>query len=177
MISKKKNFLEKLSKKEIDFHKQNLYAKRFEIEKDIEKFDRKKVNSDAENTFNLKLILAQNQVYKKNSLKTLIKNNITSEMRNLQDTIKFEPLSSNDINKKKSRLSITSQSFFANFKNINNSIKADKNSVNSRNLDIIKQLNKETNYINKSIKEKHKLIKSCSVDYIKPRIYLTKKEK
>ena len=173
----KKNFLEKLSKKEIDFHKQNLYAKRFEIEKDIEKFDRKKVNSDAENTFNLKLILAQHQVHKKNSLKTLIKNNITSEMRNLQDSIKFEPLSSNDINKKKSRLSITSQSFFTNFKNINNSIKADKNSVNSRNLDIIKQLNKETNYINKSIKEKHKLIKSCSLDYIKPRIYLTKKEK
>ncbi len=177
---KKKNYLEKLCKKEIDFHKENLYAKRFEIEPEIEKFNREKVNSKAKNIFDLKLILVNYQHHKKSSLKTMIKNSIIDDNKNskndINKNIHFEPLYHTYRNNSSNRLSLTSQIFLAHFKNNDSIIKVDKKSVNSSNLDIIKQLNKETNYLNKSIKEKHKLIKSCSSGFIKPKIYIMKKK-
>ena len=54
-------------------------------------------------------------------------------------------------------------------KNNKSVIKVDKKSINSSNLDIIKQLNKETEAINKSIAVKSKLYKSCSAITIKPK--------
>ena len=177
---KKKKYLEKLYKKEIDFHKENLYAKRFEIEPEIEKFNREKVNSNTKNTFDLKLILVNYQHHKKSSLKTMIKNSIIDDNKNSKNNINknihFEPLYHTYRNNSSNKLSLTSQIFLAHFKNNDSIIKVDKKSVNSSNLDIIKQLNKETNYLNKSIKEKHKLIKSCSSSFIKPKIYIMKKK-
>ena len=66
-------------------------------------------------------------------------------------------------------MSFSSQSFILNLKNNKSQIKVDKQSINSSNFDIIKQLNKETENINKSIAVKNKLYKSCSAVSIKPK--------
>ena len=110
----------------------------------------------------------------------MIKNSIIDDNKNSKNNINknihFEPLYHTYRNNSSNKLSLTSQIFLAHFKNNDSIIKVDKKSVNSSNLDIIKQLNKETNYLNKSIKEKHKLIKSCSSSFIKPKIYIMKKK-
>lgn len=71
----------------------------------------------------------------------------------------------NQIRKSK-RLSITSQSFISNYEPKLNNINVDKDTINSGNINIIKQLNKETYNINKTIEEKNKLYKSCSANSI-----------
>ena len=71
----------------------------------------------------------------------------------------------NQIRKSK-RLSITSQSFISNYEPKLKNINVDKDTINSGNINIIKQLNKETYNINKTIEEKNKLYKSCSANSI-----------
>ena len=166
----KKKYLENLSRKEIDFHKKNLYAKRFEIDPDVGTFDKKLINNNAEYNFNLKLILAQYQMRQKAKLKSIIKDDLLNH-KNLKlhfsnSKINFEPLTPTVRVKSKSKL--TSQSFLNLNKN-ENKIKVDKQTINSSNIDIIKQLNKETEAINKSIAVKSKLYKSCSAVSIKPK--------
>ena len=166
----KKKYLENLSRKEIDFHKKNLYAKRFEIDPDVGTFDKKLINNNAEYNFNLKLILAQYQMRQKAKLKSIIKDDLLNH-KNLKlhfsnSKINFEPLTPTVRVKSKSKL--TSQSFLNLNKN-ENKIKVDKQTINSSNIDIIKQLNKETEAINKSIAVKSKLYKSCSAITIKPK--------
>ena len=167
----KKKYLENLSRKEIDFHKKNLYAKRFEIDPDVEIFNRKKVNIDAEKSFNYKLLLAKFQINKKSNLKDMIKNNLINTRHfngaNSRKRIYYQPLtpSLKQVRKSK-RLSLTSQSFISNSEIKLKTIKVDKDSINSGNINIIKQLNKETYNINKTIEEKNKLYKSCSANSI-----------
>ena len=172
----KKQYLENLSRKEIDFHKKNLYAKRFEIDPDVGTFDKKIINNNAENDFNLKLIFAQFQVRQKIKLKSIIKDNLlsnrNSKLNISNQKIHFEPLTPRLRFNPKS--SFTSRSFILNLKNNKSVIKVDKKSINSSNLDIIKQLNKETEAINKSIAVKSKLYKSCSAVSIKPKKMLKK---
>ena len=168
--------MENLSRKEIDFHKKNLYAKRFEIDPDVGTFDKKIINNNAENDFNLKLIFAQFQVRQKIKLKSIIKDNLlsnrNSKLNISNQKIHFEPLTPRLRFNPKS--SFTSRSFILNLKNNKSVIKVDKKSINSSNLDIIKQLNKETEAINKSIAVKSKLYKSCSAVSIKPKKMLKK---
>ncbi len=168
----KKKYLENLSRKEIDFHKKNLYAKRFEIDPDVGTFDKKLINNNAEYNFNLKLILAQYQMRQKAKLKSIIKDDLLNH-KNLKlhfsnSKINFESLTPTVRVKSKSKFTLTSQSFLNLNKN-KNKIKVDKQTINSSNIDIIKQLNKETEAINKSIAVKSKLYKSCSAITIKPK--------
>ena len=167
----KKKYLENLSRKEIDFHKKNLYAKRFEIDPDVEIFNRKKVNIEAEKSFNYKLLLAKFQINKKTNLKDMIKSNLFNTRHfmgsNSRKKIYYQPLtpSLKQVRKSK-RLSLTSQSFISNSEIKLKTIKVDKDSINSGNINIIKQLNKETYNINKTKEEKNKLYKSCSANSI-----------
>ena len=167
----KKKYLENLSQKEIDFHKKNLYAKRFEIDPDVEIFNRKKVNIDAEKSFNYKLLLAKYQINKKSNLNDKIKSNLINTKNSIGNhsmkNIYYHSLtpSLNQIRKSK-RLSITSQSFISNYEPKLKNINVDKDTINSGNINIIKQLNKETYNINKTIEEKNKLYKSCSANSI-----------
>jgi hypothetical protein len=167
----KKKYLENLSQKEIDFHKKNLYAKRFEIDPDVETFNRKKVNIDAEKSFNYKLLLAKYQINKKSNLNDKIKSNLINTKNSIGNhsmkNIYYHSLtpSLNQIRKSK-RLSITSQSFISNYEPKLKNINVDKDTINSGNINIIKQLNKETYNINKTIEEKNKLYKSCSANSI-----------
>ena len=169
----KKLYLENLSRKEIDFHKKNLYAKRFEIDPDVGTFDKKKINNNAENNFNLKLIFAQFQARQKTKLKSIIKenllNNKISKLHFSNQKLNYEPLTPTLRESSRSKMSFSSQSFILNLKNNKSQIKVDKQSINSSNFDIIKQLNKETENINKSIAVKNKLYKSCSAVSIKPK--------
>ncbi len=165
ILSKKllarKKFLEKFSKKEIEFHKQNLNAKRFEIDPDIEEFNKQKVNSDAEQSFCLKLILAQYQNHQKRKIKSMLKENLLNRdnsKRNYKIITVDSKNFNNDKDKKKSLSSINNLNY--NF---------DNEKINLSNFDIIKQLNKETFDISKIIEEKNKLYKSYSSKLIKPK--------
>ena len=158
-LLEKKKFLEKFSKKEIEFHKQNLFAKKFEIDPEIEEFNKHKVNFDVENTFNLKLILAQFQNHQKSKLKSMLKDNTLNNQNNYKKLI----LKSTNINDRK--IFLTSLSL----QNTKKHDSDDKTKINSSNFDIIKQLNKETFDISKIIEEKNKLYKSCSVQTMKPK--------
>ena len=155
-LIEKKNFLEKYSKKEIEFHKQNLFAKKFEIDPEIEEFNKQKVNYDAEKNFNLKLILAQYQNHQKRKLKSMLKDNILNNPNDYQKLM----LKSTNINDRK---------IFLTSLNPQKNDSCDKTKINSSNFDIIKQLNRETFDISKIIEEKNKLFKSCSVQTMKPK--------